>query len=373
MKRLHTVIGNKMVGLLVLALLAGFMTSCNSVLDFDKGDCTYQYKIKFKYDYNMKYADAFHSLVSTVTLYAFDENGNYVYQKTDNGDQLKDENYAMSVDLAPGKYHFVTWAGLNNQSFAIPVFTSSSQKLTDCKVKTRRTSTTRTMGQEGDNIVDQELFSLWHGEIAEADVEAEAHTRARDTILTVPLIKNTNTVRIVIVQAASDAEVKASTRAIGTNSFKYTLCDDNGYMNYDNTLLSDSLLTYKPYLLADSTLSTRSGDNTAKALKSVATGDAQDTYKAVVAEISTARLLTTQNPQLKITNLDGSVSLLPSNSLKQYLLLLKEAKYASMDFQEYLDREDHFDMIFFVDKSLTLMKTLVVINDWIVNLNNIDL
>jgi hypothetical protein len=362
MKRLISVIQNNFGKMLLLAITAGFMTSCNSVLDFDEGDCSYQYHVKFKYDYNMKYADAFHSLVSTVTLYAFDENGNLVDQTTDAGDQLKDENYSMTLNLAPGTYKFITWAGLNNQSFAVPLLMKGTSKLSDLTVQTRRT----------DNVVDQNLISLWHGEMDKAVVLADVHSRARDTILTVPLIKNTNTIRIVIVQAADKSTITA-TRAINKNTFKYALNDNNGWMNYDNTLLTDNMLTYKPYLLADSTISTRTDNATSQAIKQL-TGRAEvDTYSAAVAEISTARLLTTQNPQLSITTQDGSISLLPSNSLKQYLYLLKEQQYASMDFQEYLDREDHFDMIFFVDNNLNMLKSCIVVNDWIVWLQDIHL
>jgi hypothetical protein len=378
MKRLFKHIQCQFGKLFLLGMTAATMVSCNSVLDFNEGDCTYQYKIKFKYDYNMKYADAFHSLVSTVTLYAFDKDGKFVYQKTDEGDQLKDNNYAMSVALDPGTYHLVTWAGLNNQSFAVPLLTPGSSTIQDLTVKTRRVSTSRgatSYGKEGDNIVNKQLFDLWHGELQNTTVLSRAS--GRDTIITVPLIKNTNTVRIVIVQTSDKdtpvANNKALTRAFDTNTFSYTLCDNNGFMNYDNTLLADSLLTYQPYLVADSTITTRSEDNTAKVLKQI-TGRADDSqsFKAVVAEISTARLLTSQTPQLSIINNNTGEELLPTTSLIKYLNLLKESNYSNMGLQEYLDREDHFDMVLFV-KGQTLINTVVVINNWIVQLNNINL
>ena len=42
-------------------------------------------------------------------LYAFDDNGKLVYQKTEEGDVLGEEGYTMKVDLEPGDYHLVTW------------------------------------------------------------------------------------------------------------------------------------------------------------------------------------------------------------------------------------------------------------------------
>ena len=56
--------------------LGSAVVSCDSILDEDDVDCSVEYRVKFKYDYNMKYADAFSREVSSVALYAFDDNGN---------------------------------------------------------------------------------------------------------------------------------------------------------------------------------------------------------------------------------------------------------------------------------------------------------
>ena len=67
----------------------------------------------------MEKVDAFAQEVRAVTLYAFDDNGNMVYFKTDQGEILADGNYAMKLDIEPGEYHLIAWAGLDNQSFAV--------------------------------------------------------------------------------------------------------------------------------------------------------------------------------------------------------------------------------------------------------------
>ena len=95
MKRILTTIQKRANKILLLAVLAGAMASCDSVLDYNEGDCSIKYLVKFKYDYNMEKVDAFAQEVRTVTLYAFDENGNMVYYKTDQGEMLADGNYSM--------------------------------------------------------------------------------------------------------------------------------------------------------------------------------------------------------------------------------------------------------------------------------------
>ena len=114
MKRIFTTIQKSAKNILLLtAVLAGAMASCDSVLDFEEGDCSIEYRVNFKYDYNMKKVDAFATQVKSVTLYAFDKKGTFVTQKTESGNMLSAGNYSMSIDLLPGEYEFITWAGLD--------------------------------------------------------------------------------------------------------------------------------------------------------------------------------------------------------------------------------------------------------------------
>lgn len=360
MKRLFTTIQKEANKILLFTVLAGAMASCDSVLGFEEGDCSIEYRVKFKYDYNIDRVDAFAQEVERVALYAFDDDGNFVYQKSEQGERLADGSYSMQVDIEPGDYHLVAWAGLDNQSFAIPVLTAGS-KIEDLTVLTHRetnTAETRADGEEGKYIVKEKLSDLWHGEVTQ-----QSFTRSgRQNIITVPLVKNTNTIRVVIAQVNTNPD-KQVTRAISKNSFSYALYDANGWMNYDNTLLKDNLLTYLPYITEDSEIKTR------------ALSDDQETevaYPAAVAEISVARLLETQKPQLKIIDQEKGTDLLGNGSLISYLSLLKPDQL-KMPLQEYLDREDNYGMIFFVDENLTLMKSVIQINDWVIQINDFEL
>ena len=59
---------------LLAALLALMATaSCERIFE-EEGDCSLHCQIKFKYDMNMKYADAFANSVDYVTLYVYDVN-----------------------------------------------------------------------------------------------------------------------------------------------------------------------------------------------------------------------------------------------------------------------------------------------------------
>lgn len=56
------------------------LASCHTVWDDDDCPVETEYRVKFKYDYNMLYADAFASQVHSVTLYAFDADGRLAFQ-----------------------------------------------------------------------------------------------------------------------------------------------------------------------------------------------------------------------------------------------------------------------------------------------------
>lgn len=362
MKRILTAIQEKANKLLLLAILAGIITSCDSILDYNDGDCSIEYCVKFKYDYNMEEVDVFAQQIRTVTLYAFDNDNNLIYQKTDQGEQLGERNYSMTVDIDPSKYHLIAWAGLNDESFAIPLLYPQQSLIEELKVKTLRKTITRSESEneKGNYIVEQELHSLWHGEVKNAPTTRSG----RQQISTVSLVKNTNNIRIVVAQVNESGG--PVTRTLTAETFKCEIYDDNGYMNYDNSLLEDNLLTYKPFVVESETVSSRAFSEASEPAKE---------YNSVVSEISVARLMANKTPELTIKNSETQETLFHISNLVKYLEKLQLEKYKDRHYtlQEYLDREDAYSMIIFVDEKLALIKTVVDVNDWIIQINDIHL
>lgn len=374
MNRIFTTIQKTTSRFLLLPVLAGAMASCDSVLNYDEGDCSIEYSVKFKYDYNIEEVDAFSKLVRTVTLYAFDENGNLVYRKTDEGEQLGDADYTMKVDIDASKYHLIAWAGLNDESFAVPLLAPQQSKIDELTVQTLRKSAnpdsrTSTESEEGKYIVDNELHSLWHGEVK----NAVATRSGRESITTVSLVKNTNNIRIVVAQVNQSDQPIPPTRVINKNSLKCAIYDDNGHMNYDNTLLPDNVLTYQPFVTDMNTVTSRAFQTNGQPTEEGDSG-AQQQFNAVVSEISIARLLTSQTPRLSIKNSVTGEMLFSNKNLIEFLELLRLEQYKNKyGLQEYLDREDNFSMIFFVNEKMALINSVIEINGWIIHLKDIEL
>ena len=95
--------------------------SCDSMIYEEEGDCPVYYRLKFRYDMNLKFADAFPREVKSVRLYAFNTEGKLVWQATEKGEVLASKDYTMRLDLAPGNYRLVAWCGLDDEeSFRLP-------------------------------------------------------------------------------------------------------------------------------------------------------------------------------------------------------------------------------------------------------------
>lgn len=320
--------------LLMVACGAG-MASCDDLIYDDLQPCEVEYRVKFKYDYNMKYADAFPHEVHSVKLYVFDENGRFVKEQTEEGDTLTTEDYAMKVELPQGRYELITWAGLENQeSFRVPQLipgTSTKQELT-CRMN-RSTV-------DGKDRVEY-LQPLWHG-AARLDVTGKDDVAETITV-EVPLVKNTNTFRIILQQLAEEP--------IDVDNFEFTIDDANGHMAHDNSLMEDTPVVYFPYHRASGYVETEGRSEGMQ-------------MNVAIAELSVARLVETQDPVLTIFNKNTGevVFRIP---LMKYLGVFKTVANYQMPLQEFLDREDEYVMHFFLDHDKWI-DTQIIINDWIV-------
>lgn len=65
-----TLVKKILIALMLLGL-GTFFSSCEKIFEYE-GDCSIHCQIRFRYDMNMKFADAFANSVSHVTVYVYD-------------------------------------------------------------------------------------------------------------------------------------------------------------------------------------------------------------------------------------------------------------------------------------------------------------
>ena len=328
-----------------VAVLAAGLASCSTIWDND--DCPATYRVRFAYDYNMAFADAFSAQVHSVTLYAFGADGKLAFTRNESGDALTAEGYSMELPVPPGQYDLVAWAGVaDGDGFALPQLTVGVSTLDDLKCRINRHSHENCMRQPVDSV--GRLQPVWNGH-----VEAQPLTRGSsfpDTeYITVPLVKDTHTFRVILQQMA-EGEMEAS-------RFEVSVADRNGLMAADNSLLpGDGVLTSMAYYQTDGSAGTSGADG--------------ERLNVAVYELTTGRLMADSQARLTVTDRrDGRTVL--SIPLVQYLDLCRTVANYRMPLQEYLDREDTYSMTFFLDANQEWINTQVIINDWIVRYNDI--
>ena len=343
MKLLERIQSLKIWAMLLLA--GGTFASCN-ILDEEEMDCAVY--VSFKYDMNMKFADAFANSVKSVTLYAFGQDGKLAFQKTEEGSMLAQEGYAMRLDEISrsevDEYDFITWAGLaDNESFTVPLLQAGVSTKEDLYCRLERA--------EG-GIVSNDLEALFHGQV---DGKAASRAAEANGEVEISLTKNTNNIRIVLQHMSG--------KPVEVDNFNFTITDENGLMNYDNSLLADEVLTYQAW---------RKDDGYAGLGEQVEQVEGITEINVAIAELTVARLMADERPILTITNRETGEKVL-SIPLVDYALLVKGHYNRSMSDQEYLDRQDEYNMTFFLDEGNRWIDSSIIINSWKVVINNIPL
>ncbi len=320
-----------------IAAISG-LASC-SIINDDLDPCPQGVELRFVYDYNMEFANAFPSQVDCLTLLVYDAQGKLVDIKTETSSVLADENYRMTLDLPAATYHFVAYGGMacTKPTFHFvdqPAVGSSLQQLAvsmdaDCI--------------DADPGVD--LHPLFFGDLdLTIDPQALSYTPA-----TLYMMKDTNNIRILL-QNVNGSPVDPA-------DFIFTITDNNTLLNWDNAVVpTPSGITYHPWATGQASAGTTTANQEAL---------------LAFAEFSTSRLMTGSQARLLIKKATTQEEVI-SIPLVNYLLLLKSLQFDKMGSQEFLDRESRWSMIFFLQEGRWL-DTSIVINDWTVRLNNAEL
>lgn len=330
-------------GLMLATLFVALSTSsCKESFIFEgEGDCGTYYNIKFKYDYNMKFADAFSREVNSVALFVFDQNNTLVETivETDKA-KLSADEFSIPLELESGKYELVAWAGLMNEE--------SFDLLADVKVgqTTREELQVKLKSTEGK--VSEDLKPLFHGAMP-LNYTTEPGTYTE----TMSLTKDTNVVRIVL-QQMSDGVV--------AEKFGYEITADNGLLDWNNDVIADGTLTYMPWSVSTGTADVAPDYGTSSVTRA-------DQVSVAVAEFTINRMIDGQSPILTIYNLEEGKPVL-SIPVADYALLVKGNYNRDMSNQEYLDRQDEYNMTFFLDEDGNWLSASIIVNSWRVVLNN---
>lgn len=341
MNRVHILRRVLLASAMVVAMLA--VSSCKDGLIFDgEGDCGIYYRIRFKYDYNIKFADAFANEVHSVALYIFDQNDTLIEEiTTTDKEALSSGTFEIPLELEPGNYTLLAWGGLmNEESFDMLANTQIGvTNIEELQVKMHRVH-----NDNGEATVSDNLLPLYHGTMT-LDVVETPGTYTE----TMSLMKDTNSVRILLHELSG--------HGIDADKFIFEIKDNNGLYDWDNTLLDDEEITYKAW--HQTTGSANMNEQASRTVTGV---------NVALAELTTGRMRADASPILHIKSRETGEDLvrLP---LADYALLVKGYYRQGLSDQEYLDRQDEYTLTLFLDEG-EWVSSYILINSWRVVLND---
>lgn len=329
-----------LMGALIALPMAG-LSSCNLVRE-DLAECPApQLELRFVYDYNMEFANAFHNQVDCLSVLFYNSDGQLIaYHIVDDPQTLADEDWRMRLELPAGDYHIVAYGGMecSNASFI--------------HVKKPREGSLRT-----DLHVQLDYNALYNAErlhnhfygALDLSVDPEIDTKA-----TVKMMRNTNYIQVALQHTNGNP--------INCDDFIFEITDDNNDFDADNNLLATGEITYSPWETLNA---------------SVGEGDNGQEWHSALSRFTVSRLVKNKPAACRLNVYRrANNEVVFSIPLINYMLMFKHDNTDLrldniMSDQEYLDRENRWNFVFFLKDNVWL-STYIIVNDWEVRLNSTD-
>lgn len=313
---------SKTVLLFLFALCALCCGACSWV-DDDRSDCPSGCWLKLSYTRNMLDVDAVTTQVKDVTLFILDREGNGIAREdVDSVTFHRNECMIRVPSLPQGDYTLLVWAGLADPHY-------------------RYTPTSLALLRNEEGAQSDKLSSLFHGRLDNVHIGEEYQ------VLTLSLTKNTNMLSCIL-QCRSAAPLHS-------DDFRLELTARNGCMDHRNHPVDSVATRYLPFMQESADL---------------------EDLQAVHAGMNTLRLMEDDDTRLRLIHQPGGEEIF-NIPLTRYLLLSRKVEHAFMPPQEYLDRQDRYDLVFFLDPTDDPQQPYIClqmqVNDWIIRINNAEL
>lgn len=357
------------------------LTTMSSCIKEDMDDCPpaiSKVALQFDYTYNVKQADAFAAEVKNINVYAFDENGKFFDSYIESREKFETGHTMEITGLKDGKYTFVclardrqvmSRAEDDEMEFSFASLTPGVSTIDDL---------TERMGKDnGEEIKNDKEFAALYTAKTQVDFQLLNQNGNEGTVVTstLSLMKCTKTYRIVLLPYENDqADFKPE-------NFDVRIEGSSAWLDHKGEKVKNERITYLPYNMERR--ANYDGAHTEV--------NEEPVDQALIYDLSSSRMFERQNDRravrdgdknnyddkrIIITDLrdkDNPIELF-NHSLPWFLALCGEKVNPNWDDQEYLDREDHYVLMFYVsDKRDYNMITKVNVNGWNVNIKDTEL
>lgn len=357
------------------------LTTMSSCIKEDMDDCPpaiSKVALQFDYTYNVKQADAFAAEVKNINVYAFDENGKFFDSYIESREKFETGHTMEITGLKDGKYTFVclardrqvmSRAEDDEMEFSFASLTPGVSTIDDL---------TERMGKDnGEEIKNDKEFAALYTAKTQVDFQRLNQKGNEGTVVTstLSLMKCTKTYRIVLLPYENDqADFKPE-------NFDVRIEGSAAWLDHKGEKVKNEGITYLPYNMERR--ANYDGAHTEV--------NEEPVDQALIYDLSSSRMFERQSDRRAVRDGDKSIYddkriiitdlrdkdhpiELFNHSLPWFLALCGEKVNPNWDDQEYLDREDHYVLMFYVsDKRDYNMITKVNVNGWNVNIKDTEL
>lgn len=357
------------------------LTTMSSCIKEDMDDCPpaiSKVALQFDYTYNVKQADAFAAEVKNINVYAFDENGKFFDSYIESREKFETGHTMEITGLKDGKYTFVclardrqvmSRAEDDEMEFSFASLTPGVSTIDDL---------TERMGKDnGEGIKNDKEFAALYTAKTQVDFQRLNQNGNEGTVVTstLSLMKCTKTYRIVLLPYENDqADFKPE-------NFDVRIEGSAAWLDHNGEKVKNERITYLPYNMERR--ANYDGAHTEV--------NEEPVDQALIYDLSSSRMFERQSDRSAVRDGDKSIYddkriiitdlrdkdhpiELFNHSLPWFLALCGEKVNQNWDDQEYLDREDHYVLMFYVsDKRDYNMITKVNVNGWNVNIKDTEL
>jgi len=266
--------------------------------------------VQFIYDYNTSFEDLFHKDVFKMDLFLFDKDG--VYLQTLSEERVTEtlpKGYTMKLpEGTEDASQFVAWGNLHTSYYDVTNMVAGSSTIHDLEVAIRTFN-------QGENLVAGRLVPLFHGK---AERKSAPSAFSNDTTV-ISLMKDMSTFRIVIQSLTENP-------AFNEQTFHFEVIANSGSFDAWNHLADPQKWHFRDYDYVS------------------------DPNAGSVGELNTMRLFTNEEFLLRIRSIHPTEYVVLEVNLNKYLNALKLQLFYDMTLQEYVDREDVYNIIIFVQE-----------------------
>ena len=365
------------LGVLICSLTA---PACESVYD-DPNECLQGLALRFVYEYHMmRGANAFTTHVDCVTLYVFDKQGNYVTHQTETSEVLQDPNYRMILQLQPGEYDLVAYGGISCPAAKFDLTPNWNDP--EVQATKNRADLQIELPRRYDNTSSDPLFLL---DVNPHDNKGGLFYGARSLTMpdtkhksgyieeTVEMMNDVNDITVILQELDKPAQINYA-------DYEVKIVDDNFRLDCNNNVIEsgdgEQKPAYLPYFADNITVGYVDVDDLPRNGE-YREPDESDRVQVACAEFSTSRLVMKHITSARLiisrkndTEHEHDIIDVP---LIEYLLMCwtyNDRRWMK-DEQEFLDRQNNWTLIFFMQHGLW-WDSIISINNWVVRLNNID-